>query len=641
MISVSESDKAESAAKTFENRYGRVFVLSDHERESLLAYDARLMDYRPQATTSLQALERLNKHTGERVDKLREVKKDLSREYDQIAMIQNTSFLYLYFCEISQGNGWSKEQIVEAFEAQLKFYNEISLAAKDLISRRIKGFLISNNRQAVAARDRLAKRKPSWYQQDLQTWLNLMHDEFFAESDIRKRLTIDINDVSIGKSDVTYRVTSQEFVPEWLSNMRDDDQSEIPTAETVESDVIEDEYAKKRLVDEFMYVDSKLQYLVQLAVGRGRKTIGRNTEKIRELLPDPFSLSELLLFLADTDGVVYYKLDPDKIPEMTPAAVNSTALRDEAKEEWVIRRFAQNAEMSEEMLRIYLKKKFDELKLFEVPNEERMMLIATLLADIGGDKLADLRQKDKKAFQKINFDLRPMISAIPEEILAELREQLVDNPFVNQDQLIRRFATVIANSLWGTLQSRDCVKLKEEYLKFVVNWLKNNWRDAYAALFLQIHKPADFQTGSEIDTDEHNAQDGNSGQVSEIESEIIEAKIGRLAGWEILFDVNKNGDRHMEELSGESLEDIETQLENILNKHRISCSIKLSSVVNTLEWITTIPKEVIQIMIRESINGLDYLKIKRGNVRLFFQIDSDKKQLRFFVYQKQSLEYHF
>lgn len=97
----------------------------------------------------------------------------------------------------------------------------------------------------------------------------------------------------------------------------------------------------------------------------------------------------------------------------------------------------------------------------------------------------------------------------------------------------------------------------------------------------------------------------------------------------------------MEELSGESLEDIETQLENILNKHRISCSIKLSSVVNTLEWITTIPKEVIQIMIRESINGLDYLKIKRGNVRLFFQIDSDKKQLRFFVYQKQSLEYHF
>lgn len=97
----------------------------------------------------------------------------------------------------------------------------------------------------------------------------------------------------------------------------------------------------------------------------------------------------------------------------------------------------------------------------------------------------------------------------------------------------------------------------------------------------------------------------------------------------------------MEELSGESLDDIEAQLEDVLLKHRISCSIKLSSVVNTLEWITTLPKEVVQVMIRETINGLDYLKIKRGNVRLFFQIDNEKKQLRFFVYQKQSLEYHF
>ena len=641
MINRRESSDTESVVKAFEQRYGRVFRLPDSDRESLSAYNDLLMEYRPQATTSFQALGRLNKHTGQRVDKLRAAKSDLSIEYDQIAMIQNTSFLYISLYEIGQKNGWSKEQIAEAFEAQLKFYNEISVAAKELVRRRIKGFSISNNRQAVAARDRLAKRKPDWYQNDLKSWLNFMHDEFSIQSDIRSRLVADICPTSIGQSDRTYRVTAENLVPEWLSDTRRDDQGEMPTLETVENDVVEDEYAKKRLVDEFLYLESKCEHLAQLAADRGRKTIERNTRRMRDLLPVPSNLPQLLMFMADTDGVVYYNLDPDRISAMTPAEINSTALAGESKEEWLIRRFAQNAEMSEELLRVYLKKKFDELKIFEVSTEQRIRLVGALLAGADKTELMALRNEDKKAFQTINFDLRPMLGSVPDEVMQDLQSRLVDNPFVSQDQLIGQLSSTIVDYFWSTSQSREVIKLKEEYRKFSINWLKNNWREAYAGLYVHLHRKAAFQSETEENEEGKSLSVEVVSQTAEIETEIREAKIGGLAGWQILFDVNKNGDPHMEELSGESLDDIEAQLEDVLLKHRISCSIKLSSVVNTLEWITTLPKEVVQVMIRETINGLDYLKIKRGNVRLFFQIDNEKKQLRFFVYQKQSLEYHF
>jgi len=117
--------------------------------------------------------------------------------------------------------------------------------------------------------------------------------------------------------------------------------------------------------------------------------------------------------------------------------------------------------------------------------------------------------------------------------------------------------------------------------------------------------------------------------------------MGSLLDWRVVFDVNKNGDTRMEELEGDSLDALESRLEELLIKHRISCSIKLSSVIHTLEWAAGLPQEVLQLMIRETVNGQEYLKIKRGNIRLFFQINQSQKRLVFFVYQKQDKSYHF
>ncbi len=627
-----------TAAVEFERENGNLFDLSERTKEQLLKYEEELLDFRPQLVTSFTALDRLNRITKERDLKIKAVLDDLRDQADAIKTAQNVSVLYLAILKSGSGAGWTPEQIAEVFEKQLDFNNEVSTVTKDLAKKRLRGGELPSNRIVAAAYSKLARRIPAWYKLDSNAWQNFIFDIFDLQAEIEREALFGICSSTIGHLEGTYRITDENILPDWMNEVGVG--AGNPDKEVVTSDLKEDEEAKQRLVEQFEYHSTSRNYLADSARNKGRKTISRNTSKYQQLFPyDELDVAQLLMFLANTDGMTYYEVDPRNIDQLTPAQINARALEADKKEEWFIRRFAETADLSEEMVRIFLKKRLEDIKFFEGTQEEKLRKIAALFSNYGqSQEIAKLRAIDKKTAQRLTFDVRPLLAAIDSDILQELKLKFENNPLASKTEFIIEVASEIVNSSWTGSKDNDVAKFKAEYKRFVINWLKNNWRLAYATLYHRLHNADIFDSPTPNRTSPSESENEES---EEIESAISEVKMGTLLDWSVVFDVNKNGDKRMEELEGDSLDALEEKLEALLIKHRISCSIKLSSVIHTLEWAAGLPQEVLQLMIRETVNGQEYLKIKRGNIRLFFQIDQTEKRLVFFVYQKQDRSYHF
>ncbi len=637
MANTTETIDSKAVAVEFELENGNLFDVSEEEKVRLLKYEAELLDFRPQIVTSFSSLDRLNKITRERDLKIKAVLNDLRDQADQIKIAQNASVLYLAILETGNKAGWTPEQVAEVFEKQLDFNHEVSLVTRDLAKKRLRGGELPSNRAIATAYAKLARRIPSWYRLGTTSWQNFIYDIFNLQAEIEKDILSGICSSTIGSLEGTYRITDENVLPDWMN----EEGSGIYNTDrdVVTYDLKEDEEAKKRLVEQFEYHSTKKDYLTESAKSKGKKTISRNAGKYQQLFPyDELDVAQLVMFLANTDGMTYYDLDPRSIDQLSPTQINTRALVAEAKEDWFIRRFAETADLSEEMLRVFLKKKLEDIKFFEGTQEEKERKLAALFSAFGqSEAMVSLRLADKKTAQKLTFDVRPMLTLIDDQALENLRAKFLNNPLFAKTELVNDVASEIVNSLWSGAIDKDTAKLKIEYKKFVINWLKNNWRVAYTALYHRLHNADIFQTTTTVET--HTEIDQTESE--EMESAIIEAKIGSLIDWSVVFDVNRNGDARMEELRGDSLEELEEHLAALLIKHKISCSIKLSSVIHTLEWAAGLPQDVLQLMIRETVNGQEYLKIKRGNIRLFFQIDQAAKRLVFFVYQKQDRSYHF
>ncbi len=625
------------AALEFERENGNLFGLTEQERVNLLKYEGELLDFRPQLVTSFTALDRLNGITKERDLKIKAVLDDLREQSDQIKIAQNVSVLYLTILEIGEREGWTQTQIAEVFDKQLDFNNEVSVVTKDLAKKRLRGGELPSNRIIGAAYNKLAKRIPSWYKLDITAWQNFIFSSFGAQLDIEKEQLSGICSTSIGRLEGTYRITNEDILPDWMNN--GGVETGNPDKVVVTEDLKEDEQGKQRLIEQFEYHSSKRSYLVESARNKGRKTISRNVGKYRRLFPyDELDVAQLVMFLANTDGMTYYDVDQQTIDQLSPAQINEKALIAEKKEDWFIRRFAETADLSEEMVRIFLKKRLEDMRFFEGTEEEKERKIAALFSDFGqSEEIATLRTVDKKTAQRLTFDVRPMLAEMDQEALETLQLKFENNPFASRAEFVTELACEIVNSFWSGSNDKDIARFKAEYKKFVINWLKNNWRVAYASLYHRLHNSGIFDSPTLNPTKEEIVSEDSE----DIEFAITEIKMGSLLDWKVFFDVNKNGDVRMEALEGDSLDALEERLEELLIKHRISCSIKLSSVIHTLEWAAGLPQEVLQLMIRETVNGQEYLKIKRGNIRLFFQINQSQKQLVFFVYQKQDKSYHF
>jgi len=309
------------AALEFERENGNLFDLTQEQRVHLLKYEGELLDFRPQLVTSFTALDRLNGITKERDIKIKAILDDLREQSDQIKIAQNVSVLYLTVLEIGERECWTQAQIAEVFTKQLDFNHEVSVVTKDLAKKRLRGGELPSNRVIGAAYNKLAKRIPSWYKLDTMAWQNFIFSSFATQLNIEKEQLSGICSSSIGRLEGTYRITDDNILPDWMNNV--DIETGKPDKDIVTYDLKEDEQAKQRLVEQFEYLASKKGYLAESARSKGRKTISRNADKYRRLFPyDELDLAQFVMFLANTDGMTYYDVDPQSIDQLSPTQIN-------------------------------------------------------------------------------------------------------------------------------------------------------------------------------------------------------------------------------------------------------------------------------------------------------------------------------
>lgn len=128
----------------------------------------------------------------------------------------------------------------------------------------------------------------------------------------------------------------------------------------------------------------------------------------------------------------------------------------------------------------------------------------------------------------------------------------------------------------------------------------------------------------------------------DIETTREEVAQGNLLAWHIFYTDNKSlDDKHLVEIGGSTLKEREETLEALRIKEQIPLSIKPGSVIRALDWLVTVPQDVEQVRIRKDIGGEEFKKLKRGDLRILYQMRPPEKAIIFFLHQKQAWTYGF
>lgn len=193
-------------------------------------------------------------------------------------------------------------------------------------------------------------------------------------------------------------------------------------------------------------------------------------------------------------------------------------------------------------------------------------------------------------------------------------------------------------------------RILSEVSRFSGTFLRKNWQWAYDRLKIELEEidkgksiAEDLELTTIIPDNSDRTQDGTQqGMFESVDKSIAILREGNLSGWKLYYSDNKSIDpKHLVSIEGDALVEREKALEDFITKNQISSSIKPSSVINAFDWLVTIPKNIEEVRIAKDINGERFKKIKRGAVRIFYVMDEAKKQIIFFLHQKQAMSYGF
>lgn len=256
-----------------------------------------------------------------------------------------------------------------------------------------------------------------------------------------------------------------------------------------------------------------------------------------------------------------------------------------------------------------------------------------------------LREDNKKGFNRLAFDLAPLIQKLGSEDLNLILEYT--NLCKEQDgnELIYFIADVIAQNIQHLSQqdleqpllNKSFVAYKEFLGKFIrknINWLFNQYQEKMNIKSFNVVNndsiPAVAITNQTTEL------------MNEFDAEVRKTEQCGLTGWQVFYSVNKEDrESSLVEIPGGSFEDRSNFLQHFFATHGISCSVKSSSIIHTLGWRTESPDYVEQIAHRKEVKGEDWKKIKRGSVRIFYQMSKEDRRVVFFVHQKQDWSYNF
>ncbi|MBI4096512.1 MAG: hypothetical protein HY425_02215 [Candidatus Levybacteria bacterium] len=505
-----------------------------------------------------------------------------------------------------------------------------------------------NNQASVLVRKYL-ENTPDGFTQGPSEWKNFLGhpDNFISGIPSSKVKSV----TQKGSIRAVTRFIMSTGIPDWFSyDMKDE-----PDKAKIQEEMEDDRQAQENIEKQLEASNQQKLLNINATVKRANETIQWANSKNKELF-DNLNMAKLLLFLHFIDSSqnqireslnTIRKAFTDQqeyLPENTDRQVENT-VKKYSESEAILR--------DPENYALFLEEKFMDaginpsLALIDDAfiNFIRMITVS--------DKNHIKKSLSKKSANAINYGIKPLMDILnPEDI------DMTDFAKDYAGQSVEYFIWELSDLIAAKFQSQSGVDWDNHSIKsalievreFSAAFLRKNWQWAYDNLKLELTEIdkgrsiiSTMPQNTTMSPDSRNNQNQNGKPSAEsINNAIFESQEGNLSDWKLYYSDNRSTDiKHLTEIGGNTLEEKEKTLEVFLARSQIPVSIKSSSIINTFDWLVTVPKDVEEVRMKKNVNGEIFKKIKRGPVRIFYVMDEARKQIIFFLHQKQAMGYGF
>lgn len=594
--------------------------------------------FRSQFIPAKEAWWNLNQGLKSRSEKIRQLSEELQDEEGFMESSVVTSRVYLKMSDELSFEGRTQQEILDLFKLCLRINTGITSRtwrySRKLGYDRTVAILLSEG-QKINVNQQIFDEEVGeplvWFGQDGWRWREFVGKYHFFLTYLYPEVREKYKERLIPKADLDNYpcITLQEAQPDWLTEGSEGSIERL----VVEKELEEDEQAFQTVKDRSMQLRRQYDYLIEVAKEKLPKAPVFFEKRRREFLASVKNFADLVIFLQATGDMTSYKGEMDNLgfdqlfnsnsyldSEMTRANAIQTlmelpgiGLSTQAIALWIERRLVESNFDAEQFLQYALD---------------------------GNQDILLLKDVNKKAFAALFYDIKPLFELLPEDEVLYLTQLLVESKNLPWQEFILEAAETISRRLNrnpdGSLSKQAQITLGH-VRDFAKRWLKNHWQWAYEQIqntITKIPSPPQYariEPVQEIMLPE---------EFKTVQSEIEETKRGNLSGWRLRYAIGRDT-RHLIDLAGETLEELEETFEKFVTEYGISCSVNRASIIHALDWLLTVPKQVEQIRIRKTVGEEVFRKLKRGPVRIFYQLDPQEKTIIFFVHQKQAYSYGF
>lgn len=611
-----------------------LFRPKENERPALRSIANSVEQFTNNAKGTFEFLEKLDTAGMKQINRLLQAEEELDRQDENLgsSITCGTVFLKMQ-AELPH---LSPPELMDFFKLCLRIDIEIGhtvnaiTTAKNTVSVLRNALLYANDLKGLADKlrkiyDLNAGNPPAWFKESKNSWNQFLQAHSCFPTYLNPTFIPNLYSAysqkpfrKLGDNDLAC-VISGEY-PDWL-----DDNQAIPTRETVQQEIDEDLSERKRITQEKERINHQKKYIKDSFIQKNEKAQKWYEAQIQRLFSKKGAVGFLDQLLA------LYLLSNTKKPI-----------------ERIIQVFSQDKYLASnpQPIALFIEKTMTKsgiVKSAQTPIDSNFInnfSLMLLYMQEQSEEFQGLKEKNKKVFKGLNYDIKPLLKLLTPDEISYLRELLTEY----KDSPAESFIWDIAEAVSSHLKKAESEEKEEQksqitdsLRKPTASFLRNNWEWAYGqfkesllAPDAQFALPLVAETSDQIEVKE------------ELTSSIKEIQEGNLSKWHILYSINRTTDpKHLVEIPGATLEEREEELERFFQTEDIHPSIKISSIINAFDHLQITPEEVEWIRMRKTVNGEVFRKIKRGKGRIFYIMDFDKKELVFFYVQKKAQNYNF
>lgn len=489
---------------------------------------------------------------------------------------------------------------------------------------------------------------PKWFKGNLPQWCEFV-DVYSNFAYYLKNKQQTQKTLSSREKTIPY-FTFLDELPDWFLDLN----GSIPDVDQVKDELEQDLESRSKLLSMIEKINEYASLIKNMSDQKYLKANMWLLKRKSRTFPKVSTFAELILYLEATNQICDWELSIESMEKIDTTTLFRYKLSPETARKRAVEKFInEHSLVSKEIIALWLEKQFQESKIIksvkETPSPEFMKFFEKLLSDFrdprSNTESNKLKESNKKLFYLLVYTFYPLIKSFSVNEISYMKE-LLHTPETNYEEIILEFAGILStNQFLHILQEsslREDTKIPTEIKQHAKKWIQNNWSRMFGELQKSIC--ADKNEKDDMSRELHiEPLSKETGELAyDLSQSMQNSQAGNLGGWKMKYTLDQRlNPQSLLQIPGDTLEEREKMLSHFLEQNNIPLTIKPGSIIRALDWLVTVPEEVEWLRIKKTIDGTVFRKLKRQRMRIFYSMDTENKEITFFLHLKKAWQYGF